>query len=474
MPLPRRAPISALPVAALPLTALIGLAGCVGLHRPAGVAAGYVSHQLCSGVFISGQDPEAYYREAIAPTLSAAGPLVSHTLDRAQGSASASFGGLVTRKSVYLGPQGCLLLHGVAAPPAPLQLPPPRPSLLPPIAGPGVVEPADPALKAALDHAFAEPAQGPHRWTKAVVVLQDGRVIAERYAPGYGVDTPIQGWSMTKSVTNALIGILVRQGRLDVNGPAPVAAWSDPADPRHAISIDNLMRMTSGLDIGQSLTSDALSAFDPTAHMVFDTDDMAGFAEKARLKARPGTQWTYTNGDTLLLSRMIRDRTGGDAGHVLAFAHRELFDKLGMEHVVLEFDAAGTPIGASHMWASARDWARFGQLYLDDGVVGGQRILPEGWVDYSARLTPTSDRFGYGAGFWTNRGGSEAGRERIAAGMPADTFMARGSQGQYVIVIPSSRLVIVRLGLAYTDRGDIAAEERLVAEVVAAASPPKS
>ena len=190
-----------------------------------------------------------------------------------------------------------------------------------------------------------------------MVIVHDGRIIAERYAPGYGVDTPILGWSMTKSVTNALIGILVRQGRLNVDGPAPVAAWSDPGDPRHAISIDNLIRMTSGLDIGQSLTSNATDAFDPTAHMMFDEADMAAFAEHARAARPPGAKWNYTNGDTLLLSRIVRDQAGGDAAHVLAFAHGVLFDKLGMEHVTLEVDAAGTPIGATHLWASARDWA---------------------------------------------------------------------------------------------------------------------
>jgi CubicO group peptidase (beta-lactamase class C family) len=143
-----------------------------------------------------------------------------------------------------------------------------------------------------------------------------------------------------------------------------------------------------------------------------------------------------------------------------------------MSHAVLELDAVGTPIGASQLWASGRDWARFGQLYLDDGVVGGQRILPEGWVDYSARLTPSSDHFGYGAGFWTNRGDSSAARARIAAGIPADAFMARGSQGQYVVIIPSRRVVIVRLGMAYTYGGDIVAQERLVSEVLAALARP--
>jgi CubicO group peptidase (beta-lactamase class C family) len=443
------------------------LAGCGSVHRAVGVSAGYVSHQLCSGVFVSGQDPDAYYREAIAPILSIAGPAVSHTLDREHQRVTASFAGMVTREAVYRGPLGCMLDRDVrpqtGAAAAPL-----APPLLAPIAGPDMVEPANPALKAALDREFAEPAGAPHRWTKAVVIVRDGKVIAERYAPGYGVDTPIQGWSMTKSVTNALIGILVRQGRLSVEGPAPVAAWSDPHDPRHAISIDNLLRMTSGLDIGQSLNTGFTNAFDPTAHMVFDEADMAAFAERAPAGAAPGAKWTYTNGNTLLLSRIIRDQAGGDADGVLTFARRELFGPLGMEHVTLEFDGVGTPIGASHMWAPARDWARFGLLYLDDGVVEGVRILPEGWVDYSARPTRGSEAFGYGAGFWTNRGAGEAARKRVAAGMPADSFMARGSQGQYLIIIPSARLVIARLGLSYTDMGDIAATERLVADTVAA------
>ena len=161
--------------------------------------------------------------------------------------------------------------------------------------------------------------------------MHNGRVIAERYAPGYGIDTQVIGWSATKSVTNALIGILVRQGRLSVEGPAPIAAWTDPKDPRHAISIDNLLRMNSGLDIGDSLTARASTAFDPSAYMVFGVRDMAAFAEKASLKAAPGTERTYTNGNTLLLSKIIRDRTGGDAASVLAFARRELFAPLDID-----------------------------------------------------------------------------------------------------------------------------------------------
>ena len=342
------------------------------------------------------------------------------------------------------------------------------PTAAKPAAKPLPVDPVNPALEAALDREFAEPESGPHRWTKSVVILHDGHIVAERYAPGYGPETPQIGWSVTKSVTNALIGILVRQKKLAVDAPAPVAAWRDPKDPRHAITIDNLLRMNSGIEFGQSLYSDWRSAFDPSAQMQFDMADEAAFAETAELGAAPGTRWNYTNGNTMLLARMIRDQAGGDAASVLRFADRELFDKLGMEHVTLEFDGAGTPIGSSHMWASARDWARFGQLYLDDGVVGGERILPEGWVEYSARLTPGSETYGYGAGFWTNRGTTGGAAKRIGLGMPPDSFMARGSQGQYIVIVPSARLVVVRLGMAHDRYEDIDGVARLVADAIAA------
>ena len=462
-------PVTLLLLGAAPLL----LSGCDSLDRAAGVAAGFASHQLCSATFVSQVDAEAFYREAIAPTVSPLGFLLDHKIDRERGEVTASFAGLAQSRATYRGPLGCLVLHGPPPPaeridgnpPAPSS---PAPSLLPPIAGPALVEPSAPALKAALDRAFAETDSAPHRSTKAVVVVQDGRIIAERYAPGYGIDTPIIGWSATKSVTNALIGILVRQGKLSLDGPAPVAEWSDPKDPRHAITVDNLLRMTSGLDIGQSLTAGATEAFDPSAQMVFGERDMAAFAARAPLRARPGTTWNYTNGNTLLLSRLIRDQTSGSAATVLDFAHRELFDKLGMRGVTLEFDATGTPIGSSHMLAPARAWARFGQLYLDDGVVDGSRILPAGWVDYSATLTPGSETYGYGAGFWTDRGGSDGARIRAGFGVPPDAFMARGAFGQYVVIVPSARLVVVRLGMAFTPRDDMETVGRLVADVIAA------
>ena len=443
------------------------LAGCGSLRpdRALAVAPNLVSHQLCSAAFVAGLDPDTYYREALVPDLAMFEPFVHYDIDRTHREVTATFAGGFKSRAVYRGDEGCLVVQGPVREPA--SAPSLAPSLLPSIAGPDVVAPTDPALTAALNHEFADPSPEGPRLTKAVVIVHDGRIIAERYAPGYGVDTPIHGWSMTKSVTNALVGILVQQGKLSMAGPAPVAAWSDPHDPHHAISIDNLLRMTSGLDFGQSLEQNWTTAFDPTTQMVFASPDMAALPERAPIGSVPGTTWRYSNGNTMLASRIVRDAVGGDAASVLRFAHSELFDKLGMARPTLEFDAVGTPIGASHMWAPARDWARFGVLYLDDGVVGGERILPAGWVDYSARLTPGSEAFGYGAGFWTNRGDQTAAREHRPH-MPPDSFMARGSLGQYVIIVPSARLVIVRMGISRTPREDIEGVDRLTAETLAA------
>ena len=451
------------------LAAMTPLAACGSLSpgRVAGVPAHFTSHQLCSAAFVGGMDPDQFYREAIAPAIAPVGPLVRYAVDRERREVTVSVGGVVESRAVWRGPLGCQVAQGTPLSAIPV-LPPPGPALLPPIAGPAVVEPADPALKAALDHAFEEPASGPHRNTKAVVIVKDGKVVAERYAPSVSVDTPMHGWSMSKSVTNALIGILVRQGRLDMAAPAPAPAWAGPNDPHHAITPDNLLRMESGLDFGQSMTADWTLLFDPTAQMVYAQPDMAGFAEQARMKAAPGASFTYQNGNTLILSAILRDRVGGDAASVLRFAHTELLDKLGMTRTTLEFDAAGTPIGSSHYWATARDWARFGLLYANDGVVGGERILPAGWTDYSARPTPEGAFFGYGAGFWTNRGTGFGARTRTEGGMPADSYFARGNWGQYVVVVPSAHLVVVRLGPAYTHYGDIDAVNRLVKEAVAA------
>jgi len=290
-------------------------------------------------------------------------------------------------------------------------------------------------------------------------VVHDGTVIAERYADGIGVDTPLLGFSMIKSVVNALIGVLTQQGRISPSFPAPIPEWRGAADPSREIEVEHLLRMTTGLALDETN-----SGFDVSSQMVYLHNDMAGFAVKAAKIAPPGTRWAYSSPTTQLLARIIRDITGGPE-QALAFAWRELFNPLGMRHVTLQFDATGTLQGSSSMLASARDWARFGLLYLNDGMIGGRRMLHEDWVDFSAAATLDSD---YGAGFWTNRSEHERAKARVRLGIPRDAYFASGDLGQRVVILPSQRLVIVRLGGSVDPTRDIRGLGRLVKEVIAA------
>ena len=450
---------------------LAALAGSMIIYRPGRAlrsATGYVAHNVCSKIFVSGLDPQAVFSETIArDSLRRLRPLLRYHLDRAAKTVDVSVAGLFGSRAASHEGFGCVMLFGSEQPyllrsDVEALKTPKTPPLLAEIAGPALVEPTDPALRAALDHAFEEPEAPPFRRTKAVVVVRDGSVIAERYAKGVGIDTQLLGFSMTKSVINALIGIMTQQGLVSPSIPAPIPEWRAASDPRHVIEIEHLLRMTTGLALDETN-----SGFDPSNQMLYLHSDMAGFAAKAPLIAPPGTRWAYSSSTTQLLARIIRDAVGGPE-QTLALAWRELFNPLGMREVTLEFDGTGTLQGSMYMLASARDWARFGLLYLNDGVLGGKRILHEDWVDFSAAATLDTD---YGAGFWTNRSEHQHAKGRVRLGIPRDAFFASGDQGQRVVIIPSQHIVVVRLGDATDPTGDITGLARLVKEAIAAPQP---
>jgi CubicO group peptidase (beta-lactamase class C family) len=436
------------------------------------VATGFVASVICSETFVSGLDPARVFSETTA-AMPGAGLIswaLDYRVDRARKDVTVTLFGLSRAHAVYRGEGlGCYLDHGGAV--ADISLPPAdaRAALLPEIAGPAVVAPQMPELAAALDRAFAEPDRSTPRNTRAIVVMKDGRIVAERYADGIGIDTPLLGFSVTKSVMSALAGILVRKGALKLYEPVAVAAWQNPDDPRHAITLDHLLRHTAGLALGSSLQASLASALEPVNRMKFMEPDMAAYAESMKLETTPGTAWNYHDGNTIILAHLIRQATGGSAADMMGFARQELFGPLGMQHVSLEFDASGNAEGSSQMLASARDWARFGQLYLNDGMAGGRRILPEGWVKYSASATPGA-WVGQGAGFWTDLGDSFGAAYRIEHGMPRDAFFAKGTIGQYVVIVPSEKLVIVRLGRSPNWPGEADGVFQLVSEVVAVRS----
>jgi CubicO group peptidase (beta-lactamase class C family) len=295
------------------------------------------------------------------------------------------------------------------------------------------------ALEQLLDHAFAGPEPEDLERSHAVVIVQRGAVVAERYAADAGPDDAFRSWSIAKSVTNALIGILVRERRLDIAKPIPVKEW-DAADPRARITIDQMLRMVDGLRFREAehLGGGAIRYYAESESdvipMLFGAgrNDVAGFAAGLPRVAEPGTRWNYNSGGSNLLARLVSDTLGADRDQTLAFMRRELFVPLGMETADPRFDAAGHFIGSSHCACSALDFARFGLLFLRDGVWEGRRILPEGWVDYSRTPSPQSEGL-YGAHFWVTPGS-------------LGIFSCQGAWGQRILIVPKLDLVVVRLG----------------------------
>ena len=265
--------------------------------------------------------------------------------------------------------------------------------------------------------------------TKALLVMQGGRVVLERYAVDVAAHTTLVSWSMAKSVTQAIVGLLVLDGLLDVDAPAPVAQWAD--DARSAITVAQLLNMRSGLRFVEEYTNQSSDVVE----MLFGSGqaDVAGFAAGMPLVHQPGTHWEYASGTTNIICHIIGDLIGGGPDGMRAYVNERLFAPLGMTTASIRFDAAGTFIGSSFMYASALDYARFGELYRLDGVWNGQRILPEGWMDQARTATPTpaGGAYGYGSHWWL---------------WPyPGSFAAHGYEGQHIVVVPDRELVVVRL-----------------------------
>lgn len=285
--------------------------------------------------------------------------------------------------------------------------------------------------------------------TRAVLVSYRGKLIAERYGEGFDGDTPQRGMSMTKSVTATLIGILVQQGRLDVNALAPIEGWSELDDGRSQVTTHHLLTMTAGFDY-QENSSGAADLRNLLKTMLYATPDAPGFAAQTPLQGEPGNSWAYQTVHSVLLQQVVRNAIADDQQY-FRFPQQYLFDKLGMENSFFQADAAGTFIGGASMYASARDWMRLGLLYLNDGVHQGERILPKGWVNYATTASGPSLRTRpYGAQIWLNT----PAPHQLFPEMPKDAYAFQGHFGQYVMVIPSLELVVVRMGMTYNgERG---------------------
>ncbi|QXQ06592.1 beta-lactamase family protein [Sphingosinicellaceae bacterium] len=288
--------------------------------------------------------------------------------------------------------------------------------------------------------------------TRAVIVLQDGKIVAERYGKGYGPANRLIGWSMSKSITATLIGQLIGEGRLVLDAPAPVAAWHrDPADPRGKITLRQLLHMSSGVRHDELGNPDVQDADTNRALFADVSADAATFAETRPLQSPPGTAYNYSSLTTVVLADIAVRAIAPDARTPVArreamraYLKSHLVDPV-MPSLICEFDAAGTMIGGSFCHATPRDWARFGQLYLDGGKVGDLQLVPPAWVVFVRTPAPTNPS--YGGHFWLNRANPKADDAALFPDQgPADTFSPVGHLGQFVTITPSKRLVVLRMG----------------------------
>lgn len=299
-------------------------------------------------------------------------------------------------------------------------------------------------LDALLDHAFSPQAPGDLDETHALVIVQGGKLIAERYWTGFGPEVTCPSWSKAKSITQALVGIAVKDGKIDIHAPADVPEWRETAgDPRAAITLDQLLRMSSGLAFREDYLDGEAS---DVIEMLFGKgqDDIGHFAASLPLAHKPGTFWSYSSGTTNIIARCLQQALGLKGEAFEAFMRARLLDLIGMTSAAPKFDKAGTFVGSSFCYATPRDFAKFGLLYLRDGMWDGARVLPEGWVDYAR--TPTWQQEGeardtpYGAQWWLGLGG-------------AGSFSANGYQGQFTVCVPDLDMVIVRHGKTDAAKG---------------------
>ena len=424
------------------LAAILG--GCVYLNSLMPIITGYAAKNLASDVFVSGREPADV--EALDLNFS----FIKFTRNKVDFENHTVTSRFLWSKSqaLYREGYGVTLLRGKNAL-ARLQAQK-YPDVIN-IPGPETLLPGDSALTARLAP-IAKALVDDHAYNGTpfafIVVHQDG-VVAERYREGITADTRLLSWSMGKSFTNALVGIMAGDGLVDIHAPMDIPEWQ--GDGRAAITLSDLMQMQSGLEWNENYGTRS-----DVNLMLHREEDMGLFALSKPLMAKPGTHWYYSSGSTNIIVRYLRGRFASEE-EFLQYIHERLFDPLGIDNPCFEPDMSGTPVGSSYLYATARDFARLGHMYLHDGCVGEERLLPEHWVEYTT--TPASDsKGGYGACFWLNRG-------KTYPSAPEDMYSCQGHDGQMIFIIPSKELVVVVLG--YSPKPDRVIEfDRLLRDII--------
>ena len=397
------------------------LGGCIYLNTLMPIITGYAAKNLASAVFVSGRNPADV--EALDLNFSFI-KFNKNKVDYEYKTVSSRF--LWYRSTaVYREGYGVTLLRGKEFPAEAYPLP----------QEPGYEEylqPGDSALSARLKPIgkalVDERSYNGHPF--AFVVLHKGGIVAERYDTGISARTQLLSWSMGKSFTNALVGIMAGDGLVDIDAPTGIPEWQ--VDGRKAITLKDLMQMQSGLEWNENYGTRS-----DVNLMLHRETDMGLYAQSKPLEHEPGTFWYYSSGSTNIVMRYLRGKFPSDEAF-LTYMRERLFAPLAIANPHFEPDMSGTPVGSSYLYVTARDYARFGQLFLNDGCIGETRILPEGWVDFSA--TPASASKGrYGAYFWLNR-------SLTCPDAPEDMYSCQGHDGQEIYIIPSRQLVVVILG----------------------------
>jgi CubicO group peptidase (beta-lactamase class C family) len=391
---------------------------------------GYAAHNACALENIAGRDDPT---EDLPPN-----PLVPVLRSKTEGSETTGsiLGVLAKQKATYAVGYGCTLGEPPSGDAPDLGAPTTVDAGANPFTSAATPEPS-PEIEAAIATAFGDDLSATARedlGTRAVLVVRGGELVGERYADGFTATTPQLGWSMSKSVTNLMVGRLVMEGKVALDDDHLRKEWTDE---RANITIEQLLRMTSGLAWDETY---ALGT--PITRMLYLEPDMGAYVANQKSAHKPGTYQQYSSGSTTLLCDILGDRLGVRAD----LPRKEIFAPLGLSSAVLEPDAVGTPVCSSYLWATPRDWAAIGQFALDDGVWNGERLLPEGWMtDSVTAIEVETEEDGYGAGWWVNR---RADGTLVEPTLPADAYFAEGHDGQWIVVVPSADLVVVRLGFS--------------------------
>jgi CubicO group peptidase (beta-lactamase class C family) len=414
----------------------------LGTHTENGLA-GYAKI-LCSGVFVSGRAPEDVARgSAYFFMPRAEQDQVTWTVDRDAKRTRATFSG-ITREARYYGDQGCIIQNpakpGIHFKPVAVRTALPDAAKQPWPMGDRLTTSTLSAgidrakLDAATEAAFADPAA----MTAAFVVVYQGRIIAERYAPGITADTQLESWSMGKSLAATLFALLVKDGTYTLEQPAPVPLWQKPGDPRAAIRNADLLRMSAGLKFLGNQEPGANATYPDHYYIYTGAIDAFEYSITRPQEYPPNTDGRYRNSDPLTITYLAKLAVSGRGENFLTWPQRALFDRIGIRRQVLETDPYGNFLITGYDYGTARNWARIGLLYLQDGMWQGQRILPEGWATFVSTAAPAWKRPEYGGFFWLNRAGTW--------NLPADTYFAAGAGGQNTWIVPSRNLVVVRMG----------------------------